>query len=60
MAKDPNCADCFYYRCCNIDWYCSYIFMTGSRRPCPPGKECTVKVSRKVNRRKKVKVDENH
>lgn len=26
-----------YNRCCN------YIFLVGSRRPCPPGKDCTVR-----------------
>ena len=54
MAK-AYCDDCVYYaklgcgtmRCCN------YFIKTDKRRPCPPGEGCTVKVGRKVNRRKK-------
>ena len=42
---NPNskyCEGCIYFqgdsmRCCN------YIFIVGNRRPCPPGKDCTVK-----------------
>lgn len=26
-----------YHKCCN------YIFVKGERRPCPPGKDCTVR-----------------
>lgn len=33
--------------------YCNYFMRTNQRRPCPPGEGCTVKVGRKVNRRKK-------
>ena len=55
MAKDKNCSDCYFYKHTGTDWYCAYIFMTNSRRPCPPGAECTEKVPRKVKRRKKVK-----
>lgn len=29
---------------------CNYIFMEGQRRPCPPGKGCTVKRLRKGRR----------
>lgn len=44
--QNPNskyCEDCVYFqgysmRCCN------YIFIEDKRRPCPPGKDCTVKV----------------
>lgn len=60
MAKS-NCDNCFY--CGKLNGgstrYCRYIFMTDQMRPCPPGDECTVKVGRKVNRRKK-KGDANH
>lgn len=59
MAKKNNCDDCFYYRSANLDRYCAYIFVEHKRRPCPPGDECTVKIRRKVNRRKKVKADED-
>lgn len=60
MAKKNNCADCFYYRSTNLDKYCAYIFVEHHRRPCDPGDACTVKIARKVKRRKKVKADENH
>lgn len=60
MAKDKHCDGCFYYRATNLDWYCAYIFLTGSRRPCPPGKECTVKIAKNKRRWKKVKADENN
>lgn len=43
MSAHP-CEGCRYFfghyqqnACCN------YIFMVGHRRPCPPGKDCTVK-----------------
>ena len=37
-------------------WYgcCNYIFMEGKRRPCPPGKDCTVKTKK---RKKKSEVN---
>ena len=56
MAKN-NCSDCFYYRKTCLEKYCAYIFIEDKRRPCPPGDECTVKIARKVKRRKKVKAD---
>ena len=41
---DRHCEGCKYY--CQI-WknlyYCSYLFRTGKRRPCPAGKGCKVK-----------------
>lgn len=56
MAKVcGNCDDCFY--CRKLDYsmgrFCAYLFVTGQRRPCPPGDGCTVKVGRAVYRRKK-------
>lgn len=57
MAKN-NCDNCVYYKKINdCERYCSYIFVENHRRPCPPGDECTVKIARKVKRRKKVKAD---
>ena len=55
MAKVcSNCDDCFY--CRQLDYsmgrFCAYLFVTGHRRPCPPGDGCTVKVGREVYRRK--------
>lgn len=49
------CDDCVYYvklgcgslRCCNC------LIDTNHKRPCPPGAGCTVKISRKVYRRKR-------
>lgn len=41
-----------YMGCCN------YIFKVGQRRPCPPGKGCTVKETRKRGRKKKVEVQD--
>jgi hypothetical protein len=41
--KNP-CYGC-KYSCIGNDWsiYCEYIFYTGHRRPCPGGKDCTVR-----------------
>lgn len=50
-----NCDDCVYRVIVGGMASCDYLFRTGQRRPCPPGDECTVKVGRKVNRRKKAK-----
>ena len=47
IIYDRACKGCYYltqaggYGCCN------YIFMEGHRRPCPPGKACTVKTKQK-------------
>ena len=42
------CEGCDYYYgdSCKT---CNYIFITGHRRPCPPGKDCTVKKVRTSN-----------
>ena len=48
VFKDKHCQDCFYYK--NIydnAWYCAYVFIEDKKRPCKPGKECTVKIRRK-------------
>lgn len=48
VFKDKHCQDCFYYRkIYEISWYCAYVFIEDKKRPCPPGKECTVKIRRK-------------
>lgn len=52
MAKD-NCGDCQYRGKVGGMPCCDYFLRTGNRRPCPPGEGCTVKVSRRVYRRKK-------
>lgn len=35
--------------------YCSYIFDTGKKRPCPPGEGCTVKLTLKKKRKQNEK-----
>jgi hypothetical protein len=44
--------DCFYCRKGNRYRYCAYLMETEKRRPCPTGEGCTVKVPRKVYRKK--------
>ena len=52
-ADIKNCKNCYYFkqlypggeRCCH------YILIEGKRRPCPPGKDCTVKNTIKVYRK---------
>lgn len=43
---DPSCVGCFYYRGDKVKT-CNYLFITGNMRPCPPGKGCTVRITRK-------------
>ena len=50
-----NCDNCVYRTVIGGTSGCNYLFVTGKRRPCPPGDECTVKVGREVKRRKKAK-----
>lgn len=51
MAKD-NCSNCFYRGKAGSLPCCDFFLKTGQRRPCPGGEGCTVKVPRKVNRKK--------
>lgn len=47
-AFDPHCRGCIYLSgMSNELYYCAYIFKTGKKRPCPPGKECTEKKTRR-------------
>ena len=43
--RDKHCRGCVHYygmiKCCN------YILDKGRSRPCPPGKDCTVKEKKK-------------
>ena len=51
MAKS-NCDNCVWRgRVANMSC-CDYFLRTGQRRPCPPGDDCTVKIGRKIIRRK--------
>lgn len=46
--SDKYCHGCKYYRMITDDLrYCSYILDENKRRPCPPGKGCTVKQTRR-------------
>lgn len=44
--KKHECDGCYHYRGCGHPDYkcCNYIFDVGTRRPCPPGKDCTVRL----------------
>jgi hypothetical protein len=56
MANDKHCDKCHYYRTIcstNGDRACHYLLWTDKKRPCGPGKECTVKISTETIRRKK-------
>ena len=62
MTKnDKHCDKCFFYRklTSGEQRYCSYLFVTGHMRPCPPGKGCTVKIPMKVKRKKKARAKKN-
>ncbi len=46
---DEHCLGCKYYRqIYECLYYCAYLIQTDKRRPCPPGKDCTVKEKRRV------------
>ena len=56
---DRACKGCIYFGW--IGGYhgcCNYIFIAGERRPCPPGKDCTVKKTKKRGRKKKGEVED--
>ena len=42
VLENNNCIDCRFFQTGS----CSYIFIVGHSRPCPPGRECTVKEKR--------------
>ena len=51
--SDVHCCNCYYYQGgSELDLCCCYILLNGKKRPCPPGKDCTVKKPRKGGRRK--------
>lgn len=43
MRQDHPCYGCIYFFGSEGVECCNYIFMEDKRRPCPPGKDCTVK-----------------
>lgn len=49
---DAYCLNCIYYVGANDTVFmCNYYIQTDKRRPCTPGKGCTVRVLREKNRR---------
>lgn len=38
-----SCEGCVYAVLLSGAWCCDYLLMTGHRRPCPPGEDCTVR-----------------
>ena len=55
---DSYCRGCIYYHGhTNYVKYCGYLFTTGKRRPCNPGKGCTAKETKR--KRKRAKKDES-
>lgn len=38
-----TCKDCVYAVKLSGAWCCDYLALTGHRRPCPPGEDCTVR-----------------
>lgn len=58
---DKHCMDCYYYKALNTPNMrcCCYFLINDHRRPCDPGKDCTVKVkmrrpkTRKSNKKEK-------
>lgn len=48
MCINKHCRGCKYYnQITEAVFYCSYLFQTNKRRPCPPGKGCTVREERR-------------
>lgn len=49
VTNDKYCIGCRYYRTMygGDQMYCDYIFAEDKKRPCDPGKDCTVRVKRK-------------
>ena len=52
---DRTCKGCIYFGVVGDYGCCNYIFMADKRRPCPPGKGCTVKVALKRKRKERGK-----
>lgn len=52
VVNDVHCMGCKYYRLLNggVQMYCGYIFVEDRKRPCDPGKDCTVRLKRKGKR----------
>ena len=51
---DRACKGCIYLTFLNgYVGCCNYLFQVGKRRPCPPGKDCTAKETKKRKKEKK-------
>lgn len=48
---DRYCQKCIYFVGWSHDCFCNYYLMTDKRRPCDPGKGCTVRLLRKKPRK---------
>ena len=54
------CDPCVYRKVFTGGWlpYCDYLCMVGKRRPCPAGDGCTVRVTRRVYRKRPLTEEE--
>lgn len=43
LEIDEHCVGCYYYRG-EAALFCCYLLVTDKKRPCPPGKDCTVRI----------------
>lgn len=50
MRARGGCKGCKYAVCLSGLWCCDYLKFAGHRRPCPPGKDCTVRDDGKQGR----------
>ena len=50
VVNDRYCKGCKYYRALTTgeQHYCNYIFAEDKKRPCDPGKDCTVRVEKQT------------
>ena len=56
-AKNP-CDGCWYFiGASDFDRCCCYYLITGIRRPCPPGKGCTVRINMTARKKKRKKFE---
>lgn len=56
---DKHCIGCHYYAgIADSIYYCSYFIKEDKCRPCPPGKDCTVRIDRADYKTKEKKLME--
>ena len=57
---DQHCVGCAHYRAQHkVNLMCHYIFDTGHRRPCPPGRGCRVFCPKENNHEKSTEHPQN-